>query len=129
MMIVKRKPNEKQSLPQLRDLREGEFFYLPSNPDKIYLLTSYNGEDWVGLQKWVEGSVEIVNLKFDKLYNAVKENLERDKCPDLYRVVVPLGSPVPVGEPSWEEALIHKAVEVVPVHCELYYQEMQNYNI
>lgn len=121
MITLTKRPIEKLPLPQLRDLKTGEIFYLPDRPDQIYAVTDYDGEDFVGLRAWREGSEDAADRIFNDCIDMVRENRGRDRCTDSYRVVIRLS--------DFEIDLIHEAVEAVPIHCEVIYHEAANYNI
>jgi hypothetical protein len=121
MITLTKRPIEKLPLPQLRDLKVGETFYLPDRPDQVYAVTDYDGEDFVGHRAWREGSQEAANRTFEDYIETIRENMGRDKCTSSYRVVIRLS--------NFDTDLIHEAVEVVPVHCEVIYHEAANYNI
>ena len=121
MITLTKRPLEKLPLPQLRDLKTGETFYLPDNPSQIYAVTDYDGEDFIGHRRWLDGSEEAADQAFYDYVETIRENLGRDKCTGSYNVVMRLS--------NFSIDLIHEAVEVVPVHCEVIYHEAANYKI
>jgi hypothetical protein len=121
MITLTKRPIEKLPLPQLRDLKVGETFYLPDRPDRVYAVSDYDGEDFVGHREWLEGSGEAADRIFNDYIEEFRENMGRDKCTSSYRAVIRLS--------NFDTDLIHEAVEVVPVHCEVIYHEAANYNI
>ena len=121
MIKLTKRPLEKLPLPQLRDLKTGETFYLPDRPDRVYAVTDYDGEDFVGHREWLEGSGEAADRAFNDYIDEIRENKGRDRCTGSYCVVIQLS--------NFAIDLIHEAVEVVPVHCEVIYHEAANYNI
>ena len=116
-MIIKHKPIEKKNVPQMRDLAEGETFQLATDPNRVFVLTEYEGDDFDALLRY----------KFsndNEVYDFVeieRENIGKDRSTGSYRVAVNVA--------TGQFALFHKSVEVIPVNCELYFQEKENYNI
>lgn len=121
MITPTKKAREKLPLPQLRDLKIGETFYLPRYPDQVYAVSEYDGADFVAHKAWLKGNQEDADRIFDDYIEAFRENQGKDNSPGLYRVVIQLE--------NFETNLIHESVEVVPVHCNVIYQEAANYNI
>ena len=116
-MIIKHKPIEKKSLPQIRNLTKGETFQLLSDPNRVFILTEYEGDDFDALLRFRYESDDLV-------YNFIKqepENEQQDRCTTSYCVAVNVA--------TGQFALFHESIEVIPVNCELYFQEKENYNI
>jgi hypothetical protein len=116
-MIIKHKPIEKKNVPQMRDLKEGETFQLLSDPNKVYVLTEYMGDDLAALFRYRNGDEE----EADNLIESSPVNNGKDRCTGSYRVAVNVA--------TGQFALFHNSIEVIPVNCELYFQEKENYNI
>lgn len=116
-MIIKHKPIEKKTLPQIRDLTEGETFQLASDPNRVFVLTEYEGDEFDSLLRY----------KFEddsKIYDFIgsePENEGKDRCTGSYGIAVNIA--------TGQFALFHESIEVIPVNCELYFQEKENYNI
>lgn len=116
-MIIKHKQVEKKALPQMRDLAEGETFQPWSDPNKVYVLTEYMGDDLAALFQYRNGDQE----EADNLIESNPANNGKDRCTGSYCVAVNVA--------TGQFALFHESVEVIPVNCELYFQEKENYNI
>lgn len=118
-MIIKHKQVEKKALPQMRDLCEGETFQLTSDPNRVFMLTTFEGDDFDALFRYRYGNDNDDTVC--ELINNEPENEGKDKCTGSYCVAVNIA--------TGKFTLFHESVEVVPVNCELYFQEKENYNI
>ena len=121
MITLTKKAIEKSPLPQLKDLKAGDTFYLPNRPDRVDIVSSYDGDDFVGHREWLEGSGEAADRVFRDYIEIFHENQGKDTCTTSYTVVVHLS--------DFDVNLLHKLVAVVPVHCNVIYQETANFNI
>lgn len=116
-MVIKHKPVERKSVPQMRDLTEGETFRLASDSNRVFVLTEYEGDDFDALLRYrFANDNEIYDF-----IEAEPENIDKDRCTGSYRVAVNVA--------TGQFVVLNKSVEVIPVNCELYFQEKENYNI
>ena len=88
MITLTKKAIEKSPLPQLKDLKAGDTFYLPNRPDRVYIVSSYDGDDFVGHREWLEGSGEAADRVFRDYIDIFHENQGKDTCTTSYTVVV-----------------------------------------
>lgn len=116
-MIIKRKFIEKKTLPQMRDLVEGETFQVLSDSNKVYVLTEFKGDDLAALFRYKHGDEE----EIDNLIDSNPINLTKERFAGCYHVAVNVA--------TGQFTLFHSSVEVIPVNCELYFQEKENYSI
>ena len=108
---------EKKKVPPLADLDTGEIFVIESERNQLYIRTRFDGADYKGWAKWYNGGDGEQDL-----IEAIEEtqwNRGKGICGDDYVVVIRLS--------SGEERLLHKSIKVIPMDCELHYQEKEEY--
>lgn len=117
MITFIKKVKEKKKPPQLADLDTGEIFVIESERNQLYIRTRFDGADYKGWAKWYNGGDGE-----EDLVAAIEEvhwNRDKGVCEDDYIVVLRLS--------DGEERLLHKSIKVIPMDCELYHQEKEDY--
>lgn len=112
-----KKVKEKKKPPQLANLDTGEIFVIESERNQLYIRTRFDGADYRGWAKWFEGGDGEIEL-----HDAIKKiqwNRGKEFYEDDYVVAIRLF--------DGEECLLHKSLSVIPMNCELHYQEKEEY--
>lgn len=119
MISFIKKVKEKKKPPQLADLDTGEIFVIESERNQLYIRTRFDGADYKGWAQWYNGG-----SGKEELVSAIEEtqcNRGKGICEDDYVVALRLS--------NGEERLLHKSLIVIPMDCELYHQEKEEYNL
>lgn len=117
MITFIKKVKEKKKTPQLADLDTGEIFVIESERNQLYIRTRFDGADYRGWAKWYNGGDGEEDLV--AAIEASQWNRGKGTCEDDYIVVLRLS--------DGEERLLHKSIKVIPMNCELYHQEKEEY--
>lgn len=106
---------------KLQDLaKQGIIFAIKDYEPSLFMVTSFDGEDYLKWAEWYEGRADKGESAFQQKIDEIYSNrwfTERDHedIPNHYIVVLRLN--------DGSACLVHKETQVIEMECELIYQE------